>query len=116
MKSKIDHVVLIATFQKMFEDPRRNPYEDRKIGNKLFYTGEGRYGDQKMRGGNLVLKQSREKKYPIYVFEKKSPGRYAFLGRYRVLSVQTELQKDSCGAERKVFLFRLHKCKHLTHI
>jgi 5-methylcytosine-specific restriction protein A len=111
LNSKIHHVVLIATFQKIFEDLKRNPYEDRKIGNQLLYTGEGRYGDQKMRGGNLVLKQSLEEKYPIYVFEKKSPGRYAFLGRYKVLSVQTGLQKDSRGAERKVFLFKLHKCK-----
>ena len=111
LRSKIRHVVLITAFHKTPEDLVRNPYQDRKADNKLLYTGEGRRGDQRMQRGNLVLKQQMEKKYPIYVFEKKSPGKYVYLGRYKVLSVQTEIQKDSRGVERKVFLFELRKLK-----
>jgi len=60
-----------------------------------------------MERGNMVLKQQMEKNYPIYVFEKKSPGKYVFLGTYKVISVQNEIQKDAHEKERKVFLFEL---------
>jgi len=93
---------------KTCQDLVTNPYQDRKIDeDRILYTGERRLGDQKMTGGNLVLRQQMEKNYPIYVFEKKSPGQYVFLGQYKVLSVQNETQKDSEGEERPVFLFEL---------
>ena len=111
LRSKVRHVVLITAFNKTPEDLIRNPYQDRKANKRLFYTGEGRRGNQRMKRGNLVLKQQIKKKHPIYVFEKKSPGKYIYLGRYNVLSVQTEIQKDSHGEERKVFLFELHRLK-----
>ena len=76
---RVNHVVLIAAMHKTPQDLIRNPYQDRKIGDTLLYTGEGRRGDQEMTRGNLVLKQRMEKKNPVYVFEKKSPGKYAFL-------------------------------------
>jgi len=107
--SGINHVVLITALHKTPEDLIRNPYEDRKMDTRLLYTGEGRYGDQRMERGNRVLKQQMEKNYSIYVFEKKSPGKYAFLGTYKVLSVRNEIQKDAQGKERKVFLFELCK-------
>jgi len=107
--SGINHVVLITALHKTLEDLVRNPYEDRKVDTRLLYTGEGRYGDQKMERGNIVLKQQMKKNYPIYVFEKKSQGKYVFLGTYKVLSVQNEIQKDAHGKERKVFLFELCK-------
>jgi 5-methylcytosine-specific restriction protein A len=91
------------------EDMIRNPYKDRKFNNKILYTGEGRYGDQRMERGNLVLKQQKERKYPIYVFEKKKPGQYAFLGQFNVVSVQKGTQRDARGNKRKVFLFKLGK-------
>lgn len=78
LRTEIQHVVLITALHKTPEDIIRNPYNDRKIGDKLLYTGEGRYGNQKMNRGNLVLKRQMEKNYPIYVFEKKSPGKYVF--------------------------------------
>jgi len=106
--SKVNHVVLIMAPHKTCQDLVTNPYQDRKIGeDRILYTGEGRFGDQKMTRGNLVLRQQMEKSYPIYVFKKKSPGRYVFLGQYKVLSVQNETQKDSEGEERLVFLFEL---------
>ncbi len=114
LKTGIKHVVLITALHKTPEDLIRNPYKDRKINNRLLYTGEGRFGDQKMERGNWVLKQQMEKKYPLYVFEKKSPGKYVFLGPFRVLSVQEEIQKDSHGRERRVFLYELCKFESQT--
>jgi len=109
LRSKVNHVVLITAMRKTPQDLVRNPYQDRKIDDRLFYTGEGRYGDQKMTRGDLVLKQQIEKNYPVYVFEKKSLGRYVYLGRYKVLSVHDETQDDSEGKQRLVFLFELRK-------
>ena len=61
LRSGINHVVLITAFHKTPEDLIRNPYEDRKIDTRLLYADEGRYGDQKMERGNMVLKQQMEK-------------------------------------------------------
>ncbi|MEM2995351.1 MAG: YDG/SRA domain-containing protein [Candidatus Bathyarchaeia archaeon] len=107
LQTGIRHVVLITVLHKTSEDLTRIPYEDRKVGECLLYTGEGRYGNQKMSRGNLVLKQQMEKGYPIYVFERKSPGRYAFLGEYEVVSWWDEFQSDSQGMKRRVFMFEL---------
>jgi len=107
LQTGIRHVVLITALHKTREDLTRNPYNDRRFGDRLWYTGEGRYENQKMNRGNLVLKQQMEKKYPIYVFEKKSPGRYLSLGEFKVLSVQKEIQKDLQGMKREVFVFEL---------
>lgn len=109
LRTRIQQVVLIAAFQKSTEDFKQNPYVDRKVGDRLFYTGEGRFGNQKMAKGNLALKRQIEEKYPLYVFEKKSPGRYAFLGRYNVLNVRKDVQADAEGREREVFIFELSK-------
>jgi len=109
LRTEIQHVVLITALHKTPEDLIKNPYNDRKIGDKLLYTGEGRYGDQKMNRGNLVLKRQTEKSYPIYVFEKKSPGKYVFMSKYKVVLVRNEVQTDSHGEKRQVFVFELHK-------
>lgn len=107
LKTKIQHVVLIATFEKSPEDLIRNPYNDKKIDGKLLYAGEGRYGNQKMNRGNLVLKKQMKENYPLYVFEKKAPGNYVFLGQYKVSHVKREFQTDLNGEKRKVFVFEL---------
>lgn len=101
-------MILVAAFRKSPEDFTLNPYVDMKIGDKIFYTGEGRFGKQKMARGKLVLKRQIKEKYPLYVFEKKSPGIYAFLGRYDVLGMRKEVQADAEGREREVF-FELSK-------
>jgi 5-methylcytosine-specific restriction protein A len=109
IKSRICHIVLIAAFNKMPEDSVRNPYHDRKIDDRIIYTGEGRRGDQKMIRGNLVLVRQMQENFPLYLLEKKSPGKYVFLGRYKVINVKNEIQRDSDGEERKVFIFELAK-------
>ncbi|MEM3596575.1 MAG: hypothetical protein QXJ53_00365 [Candidatus Bathyarchaeia archaeon] len=111
IRKGIQYVVLVAAFQKSPEDFRLNPYDDKMTGNIILYTGEGRFGNQKMARGNLALKRQVEEKYPLYVFEKKSPGRYAFLGRYNVLNVRKDVQVDANGEEREVFIFELSKVR-----
>lgn len=105
----IKHIVLITVLYKTPEESVQNPYNDRVEGEYLLYAGEGRFGDQELKRGNLALKLQMEKLYPIFVFEKKTPGRYMFLGQYKVASVQREIQKDARGRERSVFLFKLER-------
>jgi len=109
LKTGIKHVVLTTVLNKTPEEGIANPYHDRFEGECLLYTGEGLYGDQQMKRGNLVLKLQMEKRYPIFVFEKKTPGKYMFLGRYNVTSVQMEKQPDINGKIRSVFVYRLER-------
>ncbi|MEM0096405.1 MAG: YDG/SRA domain-containing protein [Candidatus Bathyarchaeia archaeon] len=114
LKTGISHVVLTTVLSKTPEESVENPYNDRFEGEVLLYTGEGKFGDQQMTRGNLALKMQMEKRFPIYVFEKKSPGKYIFLGQYNVVSVQTEKQYDVRGVLRNVFIFRLEKVSDLA--
>ncbi|MEM1539520.1 MAG: YDG/SRA domain-containing protein [Candidatus Bathyarchaeia archaeon] len=114
LRNGIKHVVLITVLHKTPEESVQNPYNDRVTEKYLLYTGEGRVGNQKMERGNLALKIQMEKKYPVYVFEKKTPGRYMFLGQYDVKSVQEEIQQDVNRLERKVYLYKLEKVSDLV--
>jgi len=105
----IRHVVLITVLHKSPEENIRNPYNDKLKGDFLFYTGEGRVGNQKMERGNLALKKQITDGFPIFVFEKKTPGRYIFLGQYNVLSAHLEIQPDIKGQRRKVFVYKLKR-------
>jgi len=109
LKTGVNHVVLTTVLNKTPEESIENPYNDRFEGESLLYTGEGRVGDQQMTRGNLALKMQMEKHFPIFVFEKKAPGKYVFLGRYNVVSVETEKQCDVHGKLRNVFIFKLEK-------
>jgi len=109
LRTNIHHVVLTTVLSKTPEESVENPYNDRFEGESLLYTGEGRLGDQQMTRGNLALKMQIEKRFPIYVFQKRSPGKYMFLGQYNVVSVQTEKQYDVHGTLRNVFIFKLEK-------
>jgi len=114
LKTGVRHVVLITVLDKTPEESLENPYRDRFEGHLLVYTGEGRVGDQQMTRGNLILKMQMEKGFPVYVFEKKSPGRYVFLGRFNVEGFQTEQQPDVRGKTRKVFVFTLRRVADFT--
>ncbi|MEM3578757.1 MAG: YDG/SRA domain-containing protein [Candidatus Bathyarchaeia archaeon] len=109
LKTGIRHVVLTTVLDKTPDEIVENPYNDRFEGGSLLYTGEGRFGDQQMTKGNLVLQMQMEKRFPVFVFEKKALGRYAFLGQYNVVAVQMEKQLDASGKTRNVFVFRLEK-------
>ncbi len=109
LRTGINHVVLTTFLNKTPEESIENPYNDRFEGERLLYTGEGRIGDQQMTRGNLALKMQMEKRFPIFVFEKKAPGKYMFLGQYNVVSVEIEKQYDVHGKLRNVFIFKLEK-------
>ncbi|MEM3765765.1 MAG: YDG/SRA domain-containing protein [Candidatus Bathyarchaeia archaeon] len=109
LQKAIKHVVLITVLHKTTEESLRNPYNDRLEDDILFYTGEGRVGNQEMTRGNLALKRQMTEGYPVFVFEKKSPGKYMFLGQYYVLSMHVEIQPDIKGQRRKVFLYKLKR-------
>ena len=109
LRDGIKHVVLITVLDKTPEESVQNPYNDRMEDEYLLYTGEGRLGNQEIRRGNLALKLQRERHYPIFVFEKKTPGRYMFLVQYKVKSVRRETQKDVKGNRRSVFLYKLER-------
>ncbi|MEM3788702.1 MAG: YDG/SRA domain-containing protein [Candidatus Bathyarchaeia archaeon] len=109
LQEGIKHIVLVTVLHKTPEESLRNPYNDRLVGDILFYTGEGRVGNQKMEKGNLALKRQMTKGHPIFVFEKKAPGKYMFLGQYSVLSVHVEFQPDIKGQKRKAFLYKLKR-------
>lgn len=113
LKTGVRYVVLITVLDKTPEESLENPYRDRFEGDLLMYTGEGRVGDQQMIRGNLVLKMQMERGFPVYVFEKKSPGRYMFLGRFNVKGFRMEQQPDVRGETRKVFVFMLRKVADL---
>ncbi|MEM2465703.1 MAG: YDG/SRA domain-containing protein [Candidatus Bathyarchaeia archaeon] len=112
LQKGIRHIVLITVLHKTPEESLRNPYNDRFEGDFLLYTGEGRVGKQKMVRGNLALRRQMEKGFPIFVFEKKSPGKYMFLGQYSVLSVHVEIQPDVEGQRREVLLYKLKRVSH----
>lgn len=114
LQKGIKHVVLITVLHKTPEESLRNPYNDRVEDDILLYTGEGRVGNQKMTRGNLALKRQMTEGYPIFVFEKKTPGKYVFLGRYIVSLVQRETQPDIKGQTRKVFLYKLKRVSTLV--
>ncbi|MEM2987539.1 MAG: YDG/SRA domain-containing protein [Candidatus Bathyarchaeia archaeon] len=116
LQKGIRHVVLITILHKTREESLRDPYYDRLEGNFLLYTGEGRVGTQKMVRGNLVLKRQMTEGYPVFVFEKKSPGKYMFLGRYNVFSVNVEIQPDIKGQRREVFVFKLKRTSKLVSL
>ncbi|MEM3553782.1 MAG: YDG/SRA domain-containing protein [Candidatus Bathyarchaeia archaeon] len=109
LQKGIRHIVLITVLHKTPEESLRNPYNDRLEDDILLYIGEGRAGNQKMERGNLALKRQMTEGYPIFVFEKKSPGKYMFLGQYNVLSANVEIQPDIKGQSREVFVYKLKR-------
>jgi hypothetical protein len=83
------------------------PYEDRIEGDRVIYTGEGLHSDQSLTRGNLVLSRNVEEDYPLYGFEHLGPNRYRYIGRLRVIGYGTEVQADSDGRPRTVYVFRM---------
>ncbi|MGG3563180.1 YDG/SRA domain-containing protein [Neobacillus rhizosphaerae] len=84
-----------------------NPYEDRFEEGVLYYTGEGRKGNQKLTSGNLRLYEAEMTKLPIHVFQKLDVDQYVFLGMFQVISHHTEKQPDANNLIRDVFVFEL---------
>jgi HJR/Mrr/RecB family endonuclease len=92
-----------------------NPYHDRIEGDVLVYTGAGREGDQSLGGINRRIPQQGLQNFPIYGFvligSRRDPkigrNRWRFLGLLEYLRHYPEVQVDTRGSARKVWLFEL---------
>lgn len=92
-----------------------NPYHDRIEGDILVYTGAGREGEQTLGGVNKRLPQQLDADFPVYGFvlvgsrrdASIGPKRWRFLGLLEYLRHYPDMQTDTGGALRKVWMFEL---------
>jgi hypothetical protein len=54
----------------------------------IYYTGSGRRGDQKLDAANTALLDAIKTEHAVPLFNKLSPGRWEFMGFWRVLDSQ----------------------------
>lgn len=54
----------------------------------IHYTGSGRRGDQKLDRANTALLEATKTEHAVPLFNKLSPGRWEFMGFWRVLDGQ----------------------------
>jgi len=72
----------------------------------IHYTGSGRRGDQKLDAANRALLDSVESSISVPLFNKLAPGKWEFLGYWRVLDGMYIY--DEAG-ERMVWKFKLSR-------
>ncbi len=83
-------------------------YKDRWQDSVFEYTGEGRYGDQDMTGGNLAIADSPRSGAPLLLFFKRATNAYEFQGEVRLMGEpRAEQQEDEHGLVRRVWVFAL---------
>jgi len=73
-------------------------------GNKIFYTGNGRRGNQTLSMANRALLNAIKSKHGVPLFNKHAVGKWEFLGFWRVCAA--EYIFDSC-TERMIWRFLL---------
>jgi hypothetical protein len=69
---------------------RINPcYPDyqNEAGDRIYYTGEGRRGDQYLSPGNRALLAAIKSKHAVPLFNKIAVGKWKYMGRWRVIDV-----------------------------
>jgi hypothetical protein len=90
---------------------RINPcYPDRQneAGDSVYYTGEGRRGDQHLSPGNRALLAAIESRHSVPLFNKLSVGRWQHMGYWRV----TEARQIYHEAEKRMlWLFTLERAR-----
>lgn len=106
-RGNLRHVALLTASETSGKLVAENPYHDRIEGDVLLYTAQGREGDQELRGRNKRLIEQYSVPFPIYGFVNEGKQRYRFLGLLELLRHFPELQADTRGALRKVWLFEL---------
>jgi 5-methylcytosine-specific restriction endonuclease McrA len=83
------------------------PYNDNVRSGQFTYIGEGRTGDQELKGGNRVLAQSIEAPIPIYFFYKESTNtEWEYQGQAAVLDYERRLVPSE---DREVYQFTLQR-------
>jgi HKD family nuclease len=84
-------------------------YRDRpgETTGRIIYTGEGRTGAQSLTRGNLALKQQKEARFPLHLFQRRGKNNYQYLGQYRVVDYGMEPQTGEDGVLRQAYVFEL---------
>ncbi len=85
-------------------------YEDRWDGDILFYTGQGKIGDQKLEKFNLGLYNAKKDGFKIYLLEGYQDNEYYYMGEMELIEdLSFENQLDGNGNWREVIIFPLKK-------
>jgi len=83
-------------------------YEDKQEGNILYYTGEGRIGNQELTGINLRLSKSKEANTEVLLFEVFKSSEYTYKGEVKLVGNPfVSIQNDQDGLSRNVYIFPL---------
>lgn len=112
--NKAARIVLFTTSEQDYNF-KDNPYTDQSSGDKLTYTGTGKFGEQSLSGPNKRLAEQQSTGTPIYVFSltkhrkaSKSPAsRWKFQGIYTCVQFHKEDQIDLLGNPRSAWIFHL---------
>lgn len=98
---------VITSLNEAIATSQYNPYKDRFENGRLFYTGEGQKGDQKLTAGNLKLYEAQISSHPVHVFQKLKVDHYMFLGVFVVVGHHIEKQPDADQNVRDTYVFEL---------
>jgi len=105
----------IMTSIQDFHISGENPYHDRLEGDILTYTAAGKIGEQTLAGINYRIVEQKELNFPIYGFvliasrrdKSVGPKRWKYIGLLEYVRHYPDMQLDSSGKVRKVWLFEL---------
>ena len=93
---------------------RINPcYPDKwasALGETIFYTGEGRRGDQYLSPGNRALLAAIETGHAVPLFNKLAVGRWQHMGHWRVRAARQLYDEQE---QRMLWLFTLEKASEM---
>ena len=83
-------------------------YQDRIDGQVIHYTGMGQVGDQTLTSQNKTLNESTINNVDVHLFEVLTPQTYTYVGPVELAEKPyQEIQEDSEGKDRKVWMFPL---------
>jgi HJR/Mrr/RecB family endonuclease len=105
------HVAVMSAAEDSGRLTSENPYHDRIENDVLIYTAQGREGNQALVGRNKRLLEQYASPIPLFGFVNIGMQVYRFLGLLELLRHYQEIQADSRGDIRKVWLFefRIHR-------
>jgi hypothetical protein len=85
-------------------------YPDRldASGERIYYTGDGRRGDQYLNPGNRALLSAIETGHAVPLFNKLAVGRWQHMGHWRVIAARQIFNEEE---NRMLWLFTLEKAE-----
>lgn len=107
---RLRHLAILSSNTDTERSLSENPYSDRIEGDVLLFTGQGREGDQELRGRNRRLLDQYTDPVPYFGFLGLGRQRFQFLGLLELLRHYHERQNDTKGNARRVLVyeFRIH--------